>query len=199
MTNNIKPEKTNADRRIAWIDVETTGKTPRDGSRLLQVACIVTDGNFNELDPGFEMKIHFSKEEVAELYATTDPFVQNMHDKTGLWEALPVEGQPREVVEEKLLEYLKLYISEPVSAKLAGNSITLDRNFLEAELPEAFEYLHYRSYDMSSIEEHYKLDAPSIPIFDKKYTHEALEDIRESIAQARYYSAILRTLVKINS
>lgn len=192
MADKVKVEKTNAERRIAWIDVETTGKTPRDGSRLLQVACIVTDGDLNELDEGFEMKIHFTEEEVAELYAKTDPFVQNMHTTTELWAALPTEGLPREVVEEKLLRYLQTYIPKAVTAKLGGNSITLDRNFLEAELPTAFDWLHYRSYDMSSVAEHYKLNATDIPEYEKKYTHEALEDIRESIAEARYYSNILR-------
>lgn len=192
MADKVKVEKTNAERRIAWIDVETTGKTPRDGSRLLQVACIVTDGDLNELDEGLEMKIHFTEEEVKELYAKTDPFVQNMHTATGLWTSLSTEGLPREVVEEKLLNYLKLYIAEPVTAKLGGNSITLDRNFLEAELPTAFDWLHYRSYDVSSVAEHYKLNRPDVSEFPKKYTHEALEDIRESIAEARYYSAIAR-------
>lgn len=192
MADKVKVEKTNAERRIAWIDVETTGKTPRDGSRLLQVACIVTDGDLNELDEGIEMKIHFTEEEVADLYEKTDPFVQNMHNATGLWAALPIEGLPREVVEEKLLNYLKLYISDAVTAKLGGNSITLDRNFLEAELPTAFDWLHYRSYDVSSVAEHFKLNRPEIAEFPKKYTHEALEDIRESIAEARYYSAITR-------
>lgn len=196
MTEDVKVEKTNAERRIAWIDVETTGKTPRDGSRLLQVACIVTDGDYNELDEGLEMKIYFSKEEVVELYAKTDPFVQNMHTKTGLWELLSVEGLPREVVEEKLLNYLKRFIAEPVTAKIGGNSITLDRNFLEAELPVAFDYLHYRSYDVSSIAEDYKMNRPDVPEFPKKYTHEALEDIRESIAEARYYSTFSRAAAR---
>lgn len=185
-------DKKNSDRRIAWIDVETTGKTPRDGSRLLQVACIITDGDLKELNEGFEMKIHYSTEEVAELFEASDDFVKKMHEKTGLWSALPTEGHPREEVGEKLLVELKKYITEPVTAKIGGNSITLDRNFLEAELPEVFNFLHYRSYDMSSVAEHYKLNATDIPEYAKKYTHEALEDIRESIAEARYYSNILR-------
>lgn len=185
-------DKKNSDRRIAWIDVETTGKTPRDGSRLLQVACIITDGDLKELNEGFEMKIHYSAEEVAELFEASDDFVKNMHEKTGLWAALTTEGHPREEVGKKLLAELKEYITEPVTAKIGGNSITLDRNFLEAELPEVFNFLHYRSYDMSSVAEHYKLNATDIPEYAKKYTHEALEDIRESIAEARYYSNILR-------
>jgi oligoribonuclease len=192
MADKVKVEKTNADRRIAWIDVETTGKTPRDGSRLLQVACIVTDGDLNELNEGFEMKIHYNAAEVARLFATSDDFVKNMHNKTGLWDALPTEGRPLAEVNEKLLAELKKYISDPVTAKIGGNSITLDRNFLEAELPEVFNFLHYRSYDMSSVAEHYKLNATNIPEYSKKYGHEALEDIRESIAEARYYSNILR-------
>jgi oligoribonuclease len=188
----LMSDKKNSDRRIAWIDVETTGKTPRDGSRLLQVACIITDGDLNELNEGFEMKIHFSEEEVAELFKSSDPFVQEMHKKTGLWDAISTDGRPLDEVNEKLLEELKRYIGDPVTAKIGGNSITLDRNFLEAELPEVFNFLHYRSYDMSSVAEHYKLNATDIPEYDKKYGHEALEDIRESIAEARYYSNILR-------
>ena len=195
MADKAKVEKTNAERRIAWIDVETTGKTPRDGSRLIQVACIITDGDLNELNEGLEMKIHYTEEEVAALYEASDDFVKNMHTTNGLWKDLPTKGLSHEEVDERLLNELKLYIAEPVTAKLGGNSITLDRNFLEAELPSSFNYIHYHSYDMSSVAEHYKLDAPSIPEFTKKYSHDALEDIRESIAEARYYSAILRSLV----
>lgn len=183
----------NSEKRTAWIDVESTGKDPSDGSRLIQVACIITDGDLNEVSEGFEMKLYYSKDEVAEMYAVTDPYVQNMHTVNGLWNALPTEGVPAAEVEAKLLAELKRYIPEAGMAELGGNSITLDRNFLRAELPSVLDYLSYRSYDMSSVSKHYD-DNTDIPRFQKKLAHDALEDIRESIAEARYYSNIMRDL-----
>lgn len=179
----------NSKERIVWIDVETTGLNA-SSDRLLQVACIVTDGNLEELHEGYESKVFYSKEEVAEIYKNTPPFVQEMHTKTGLWENLP-QGKSLGVISDELLAYVKKYVKDPRTARLGGNSITLDRNFLEANLPEVFNYINYRSYDMSSVSGFFELFAKSVKPFEKKATHDALSDIRESIAEARHYADVL--------
>jgi oligoribonuclease len=113
-----------------------------------------------------------------------------MHENTGLWARLAT-GTPREQVDAELLAFFKTCAPEPKQARLAGNSIRLDMNFLEAYAPGAYAHLHYRTVDVSAlaylfekwglVEGHYK----------KAGTHEALSDIRESLAEYRW----LRTAV----
>jgi oligoribonuclease len=185
----------NAEKRIAWIDVESNGKSPRDGSRLLQVACIITDADLNELHSGFDEKIFHSTADVRQLFAAAAVNVRIMHENTGLWDLLPEALQLSEV-EEALLDYLKTYIPEEEGkwTPLGGNSITLDRDFLMTEMPSITDFLSYQSYDMSSVARHFRNVIPELPKFEKKYTHDALEDIRESIDEARYYRDVLKTL-----
>lgn len=175
--------------RIVWIDVETTG-IDSSKEKLLQVACIVTDGNLNELDKGFEKKIYYDLPTVREMRSKADPFVQKMHDNNGLWEALP-SGANMITVSEELLEYIKQYVPEAKKARLGGNSITLDRNFLKFNMPDVLDYLHYRSYDLSSIAGFFELFVKTVDPFEKQKTHDALDDIKESIAEGRYYADLL--------
>lgn len=178
------------DDKIAWIDVETTG-LDFDNDSLLQVACIITDANFHELDEGFEQKIYYSREDIRELRNKSNDFVNEMHDKTNLWNLLETEGRPLELVEQDLLAYIVSHVPFKNTARIGGNSITLDRNFLLKNMPNVLEYLHYQSYDMSSVSGFLGLTVPEIPRYEKKSTHDALSDIRESIAEASHYKNIL--------
>lgn len=177
--------------KIVWIDVETTGISP-DDSKLLQTACIITDSDFNEIGPGFEEKIYYSEDEVKSLLSITDPYVVNMHEKTGLWSALSTDGVALAESEQNLYDYIVQYVPESRSARLGGNSITLDRNFLAVYMPKVLNHVHYRSYDMSSIHGFFDLFAPKVPSFQKKLAHDALSDIRESIAEARHYAHFMK-------
>lgn len=174
-----------AEEYIAWIDVETTGLDPQRNT-LLQVACIITDTDLNELDEGFEAKIFHSSAFTSILRKNATPFVQNMHDENGLWESLP-SGVDLLDVQSGLIDYMKTHIPQAGTARLAGNSITLDRNFLEMYMPTALSYLSYRSYDMSTVSGLFDLYVPEVPWPQKKKTHDALDDIRESISEGRYY------------
>lgn len=183
--------------RIVWIDVETDGLHP-ETSTLLQAACIITDGNLKQLNEGFEMKVRYHEDEVADMRERATPFVQEMHDKNGIWKALPHEGKELEEVELSLLEEIKLYVPEAGTARLGGNSITLDRNFLRAYTPTVLEHLHYRSYDMSSISGWFEMFYADHKPFKKQFTHDALDDIKESIAEGRHYAEILKNAVDKN-
>lgn len=183
----------NSDERIVWIDVETNG-LDTDTDYLLQVACIVTDGNLQELDNGFEQKIYYAPEKVEEIRAETSDYVNEMHEKTKLWDKLDTEGRPLELVEQDLLAYIVKHVAEPETARLGGNSITLDRNFLKSYLPGVYNYIYYRSYDMSSVSGFIHLFAPDVPKYEKKFSHDALDDIRESIAEAKHYSTYVKTI-----
>lgn len=172
--------------RIIWGDVETTGVNAFDGDVLLEVAVLITDHELNILDEeGYQAVIHYSPEDVERLIAGTDEFVVNMHNNTGLWNRLP-EGKPLHQVDEELLAYMRRFVPEARTAPLAGNSITLDRNFLNNYLPESFKHIHYQSIDVSSIARVAWMWGGEEIQYKKKKTHSAFSDITESIEELRY-------------
>lgn len=133
---------------------------------------------------------------VETLYAEANNFVRDMHDKTNLWERLHGDDAlPLEAVDAELYAYVKLYAPHEQQARLAGNSVRLDLNFLEAFLPETYSHLHYRSVDVSALA-YVLVDAWGFveKDFDKKKTHDALDDIRESLAEFKYFKARLEEL-----
>lgn len=171
---------------IIWIDVETTGLKAFGKDELLEVACLVTDSELNILDEkGFRAVIKYSDIQVSRMKLNTSDYVLDMHNKTGLWDELS-QGVEVKTVDENLLDYIKQFVPEPRTARIAGNSITLDRNFMEANLPLSYDYLHYRSYDVSTIA---GLAAAWYEDggYQKNLTHAAMDDIRESIEELRYY------------
>lgn len=183
----------NEDKRTAWIDVETDGLDSQKNN-LLQVALIVTDGNLTPLHDGIEFVIHHSAEAVAEMRANCHSVVREMHDSSGLWDDLIESESSVSDVDALLYAELTRLIPERATARFGGNSITLDRNFLSVNLPKSYSHIGYRSYDLTSVAKLFTDNTPEFPIFEKKRAHTALEDIRESIAEARYYSNILRKL-----
>jgi oligoribonuclease len=174
------------DATIAWIDVETNGKDARSGEQLLQIAVIVTDKDFNELGE-VESKFYFSREDTEALYAHADDYVKNMHTVTGLWDQLSEPANPaREEFDEFLLAWLKQFSPEPGVLKFGGNSIFLDKEFMREFLPKSYEHLSYQTVDMTSVET-FLVDTDGRERYSKKFTHNALDDIRESLEQARYH------------
>lgn len=171
--------------RLIWIDVETTGVDAFDKDELLEVACLITDSELNILDEvGYHAVIKYSDLQVSTMKLLTNDFVRDMHKKTGLWDKL-TSGKPVRTVDSELLDYIKSFVPDARKARIAGNSITLDRNFLQANLPQSFNHLSYRSYDVSTIAGltamWYEDEG-----YTKKKTHAAMDDIRESIEELRY-------------
>lgn len=178
-------------QNIIWIDVESTG-IDANHERLLQVACRITNHDLEILDgEGYEAKVHYSPEEVERMKRTTSEFVVEMHTKTGLWDQLHTEGIALEAMEEGLLAHIKQYVPEARKARLAGNSITLDRNFINTYLPAVGEHLHYRSYDVSSIAGMVEMYMGGGKMYRKDSTHEAMDDITESIKEMAHYQKLL--------
>jgi oligoribonuclease len=174
----------NKEKEIAWIDVETNGTEDRKNV-LLEVACIITDTQLNILDEvGYQAIIQYSAEEVAAIKEVTIPYVIDMHTKTGLWDKLP-EGKPLGDVDMELYTYLKSFAPEANTMRLGGNSITLDRNFINRYLPVSGSHLHYRSIDVSSVAGLAQYWYNGLQ-FSKKNVHSAMDDIRESIEELRW-------------
>lgn len=174
---------------IAWGDVESTNLDERDDdvARLLEVAFVITDTDFKEVGKSFHKVIYNREEDIEILLPQLNPYVIDMHEKTGLWERTtnPQTASPLETVDAELSEFLGEFTVNNVTPVLAGNSITLDRNFLRKFLPNTFSQLHYRSIDMSSVDLFSRCCKLTDFVLEKSGTHNALTDIRESIMQAQ--------------
>jgi len=175
-------------QRLVWVDCEMSGLDPQI-DQLLEVAAVITDSQLNDVDCLGPLVI---KTDLAVLNAMGE-WCQKQHAKTGLIEAcLSENALPLNIVDEKLADFLlKNHIKKGI---LAGNSIHTDRLFLDTYCPKFTGLLHYRLVDVSSIKELMKRWYPSADnsevkshLFDKKMVHRALDDIRESIAELRFY------------
>ena len=172
--------------RLLWLDAETTGLHPASAA-LLEVAALVTDTDLNVLDEdGYHAVVYYPETAVEDLRAAADPVVQRMHDDTGLWTKLP-RGKLLATIDEEITDYLRGFAPAVRQSHMAGNSIHLDRSFAEIYLPRLDAHLHHRMVDVSSfaLVAGWWLRKP--PVFEKRYTHSARQDIRESLAQLRLY------------
>lgn len=176
----------NADR-IVWIDCEMTGLDLKTDA-LIEVAVVITDGQLDTLDEGIDLVI---KPEPAALEQMGD-FVREMHTTSGLINELD-DGITMAEAEAQVLDYVKKWIPEPRKAPLAGSSVGTDRAFLERDMPDLTEYLHYRIIDVSSIKELAKRWYPRAYFAspEKHGGHRALADIYESIHELRYYREVI--------
>jgi oligoribonuclease len=170
--------------RLVWIDLEMTGlDTVRH--TIVEIAVLVTDSELELVDEGIDLIVHAPPEALAEM----DDFVTKMHTKSGLLTAIQESTLSLADAGTQVVEYLSTQLPGPGTAPLCGNSIGVDRRFLDRYLPEVDQYLHYRSVDVSSLKELCRRWYPSVykkrP--DKKETHRALDDIRESIEELRFY------------
>jgi oligoribonuclease len=176
------PTRAESDR-IVWIDCEMTGLSLTTDA-LVEVAALVTDFELNQLGDGVDVVIRPPAEALQQM----DPFVREMHTKSGLLEELDA-GTTMSDAQERVLAYIREWVPEPRRAPLGGNTVGTDRGFLARDMAELEAYLHYRVIDVSSIKELSRrwyprayFNAPQ-----KSGGHRALADIRESIAELRYY------------
>lgn len=169
--------------RIVWIDCEMTG-LDFENDLLVEVACIITDSDLNELDEGFEAVIKVPQEKID----TMDPVVTNMHTASGLIYDIE-HGLTLEDAEQQLFDYITSHVPESFKAPLAGSSVYVDRIFLRRDMPRVDSYLHYRIIDVSSIKElarrWYSRTYFASPL--KTGNHRALGDTRDSINELKYY------------
>ena len=169
---------------LVWIDCEMTGLDVEKDS-LVEIAVLITDSDLNVLDEqGLGVVIKPRKESLAQM----GDYVTQMHQESGLLELLD-SGLAIEQAEAKVLDYVKSFAPEAGTAPLAGNSIGTDRMFLNRYMPKLDAHLHYRNIDVSSVKELTKRWFPKVyfQLPKKSGGHRALADIRESIAELRYY------------
>jgi oligoribonuclease len=169
--------------RLVWIDCEMTGLDPKF-DEIVEIACIVTDAELNELDEGITLVVKPGEESFARM----DDFVVNMHTVSGLIEEIPL-GIGLADAEQQVLSYVKTHVPEPRKAPLAGSSVYVDRGFLANYMPELDAHLHYRLVDVSSVKELTRRWYPRVYFASPEKTgnHRALGDIRDSISELRFY------------
>jgi oligoribonuclease len=178
------------DDRLVWIDLEMTGLDV-ERHRIVEISVVITDAQLELLDDGIDLVVHQPPEAMAEM----DDFVRAMHTKSGLITEIEQSAISLDQAGQQALEYIAAQVPEPGTAPLCGNSIGVDRRFLDRYLPDLDRYLHYRSIDVSSLKELCRRWYPAIyrgrP--GKGEAHRALADILESIKELRYYrEAMLR-------
>ena len=169
---------------LAWMDLEMTGLDP---SRhvIVEVATLITDDDLQIVAEGPDLVVHADDAALSEM----DEFVNTMHSKSGLLAAVQTSTISLERAKQETLHFLKSHISEARTVPLCGNSIGTDRRFLSAQMNEVEEFLHYRSVDVSTVKELCRRWYPQVldAAPPKTETHRALDDIKESIAELRYY------------
>lgn len=175
-----KPIKDN--QNLIWIDLEMTGLDPEQ-DRIIEIATLVTDADLNILAEGPVIQIHQSDQQIALM----DDWNTLVHTKTGLIERVKKSTFSTDDAESDTLEFLKKWIPAGQSP-ICGNSVAQDRRFLYRYMPKLEAYFHYRYLDVSTLKELASRWKPEIlPGFKKKNTHQALEDIKESVSELAYY------------
>ncbi|CAN5706188.1 oligoribonuclease [soil metagenome] len=169
---------------LAWMDLEMTGLDPtRDV--IVEIATLITDDELEVVAVGPDLVVH---QPAAPLAAMVD-VVREMHTKSGLLERISASTTSLAEAGAQTLAFLREHVPEPGTVPLCGNSIGTDRRFLAAWLPEIEDHLHYRSIDVSTIKELARRWYPKVAAAAprKAGSHRALDDIRESVAELRYF------------
>ena len=166
------------------MDLEMTGLDP---SRhvIVEIATLITDDDLAVVAEGPDLVVH----QPAALLAGMAPVVRDMHTRSGLLARIEASTLTLAEAGHQTLAFLREHIPEPRTVPLCGNSIGTDRRFLAAWLPDVENHLHYRSVDVSTIKELAKRWYPEVAAAAprKLGTHRALDDIRESVAELRFY------------
>ncbi|XP_076465609.1 putative oligoribonuclease [Babylonia areolata] len=171
------------EERLVWVDLEMTGLDV-EKDRIIEIACIVTSGNLKVIAEGPNIVINQSKE----LMDSMNDWCQEHHGKSGLTKSVLESQISTSEAEEKVLAFVRQH-TDAGCAPLAGNSVHMDKMFLQRYMPSLTSHLHYRIVDVSTVKElcrrWYPTEFNSKP--KKELAHRALDDIRESIKELQYY------------
>ena len=152
---------------------------------IVEIATLITDDELNIVAEGPDLVIFHP----AEILAKMDPFVVEMHTKSGLLAAISVSTTTLEDATVQTLAFIKQHVPEARTVPLCGNSIGTDRRFLAKYMPDIENYLHYRCVDVSSVKELAKRWYPKV-VMDrnaKSGLHRALDDVKESLRELSFY------------
>ena len=166
---------------LVWIDLEVTGLDPaRDV--IIEAAVLITDSELNIIADGPDIAIHRSEDQLRVMNAWN----RRTHHGSGLIKRVRASDVTIDQAEEQVLEFVQAWTVEG-QAPLCGNSVHQDRRFLYGEMPRLIDWLNYRIVDVSTVKELAARWYPNLEPFVKQERHRALDDIRESIDELRWY------------
>jgi oligoribonuclease len=169
-------------QRMVWVDLEMTGLDPAT-CVIVEIATIVTDADLAIVAEGPNLVIHQSDEALASM----NPYVRELHTRSGLLERIRTSTISNDDAKAETLRFVEQHCPKG-NCVLAGNSVWKDKQFLEKYMPELTSWLHYRLVDVSTIKEIVRRWYPSsFHAPKKKEIHRALDDIRESIEELKWY------------
>ncbi|MBI2381920.1 MAG: oligoribonuclease [Gammaproteobacteria bacterium] len=172
----------NKDENLIWVDLEMTGLDP-DKDRIIELAVIVTDRQLNVVAEGPVFAVKQSEATMAAM----DEWCTRTHGASGLTARVLASETDEAAVEAATLDFLSKYVN-PGRSPICGNSICQDRRFLYRYMPALEKYFHYRNLDVSTVKELARYWRPAIlDGLKKSSAHQALDDIRESIAELKHY------------
>lgn len=172
----------NYSENLVWMDLEMSGLDP-EKERILEVATIVTDSSLNILEEGPVIYVH----QAPSVIDGMDEWNTKHHHESGLVDLVREQGIAEADAEQQTLDFISRFVEEG-TAPLCGNSIGQDRRFLVKYMPTLEAFLHYRNIDVSTVKELCVRWRPDLyREINKQGRHRALDDIRESIEELRYY------------
>jgi len=167
---------------LIWVDMEMTGLEP-DSDVVIEIATIVTDSDLNTLAEGPVIALHQSD---ARLDAM-DEWNTSHHNSSGLVARVKASQHDERSATQETIDFLQQWVPADTSP-MCGNTICQDRRFMARHMPQLEAFFHYRNLDVSTLKILMQLWRPELAAgFRKSATHLALDDIRESIQEMRYY------------
>lgn len=167
--------------RLIWIDLEMTGLDP-ERHVIVEIASVVTDGSLKVVEEGPDIAVRQPEKALLSM----DEWSRNQHGSSGLLDRLSASMYDCGGAEQETLRFLRRHCKEGASP-LCGNSVWQDRRFLVRHMPQLEAFFHYRNIDVSTVKELVRRWYPALPPFKKQKRHLALEDIRESIEELKFY------------
>ncbi|WP_290647929.1 oligoribonuclease [Aquisalimonas sp.] len=167
---------------LIWIDLEMTGLNT-DADRIIEIATVVTDSQLTILAEGPTIAIH----QPDHVIQAMDDWNTRQHGQSGLIDRVRRSGYDEATAERETLTFLERWVPAGQSP-MCGNSICQDRRFLHRCMPQLETYFHYRHVDVSTLKELAKRWNPDlVKEFRKEGSHLAMDDVKESIRELRFY------------
>ena len=169
-------------KHLIWIDLEMTGLDTLNDT-IIEIATIVTDSELNILAEGPVFAIHTPDIVLNSM----DDWNTRQHGQSGLIDRIRRSNVTMAQAETETIAFLSKYV-ESGRSPMCGNSICQDRRFLARQMPTLERFFHYRNLDVSTVKElAYRWRPDILSSFEKKGSHLALDDIRDSIRELRNY------------
>ena len=166
---------------LVWIDLEMTGLDP-ERERIIEIATLITDSQLNYVAEG----PNFIIKQPQDFLDGMDEWNQKQHGSSGLIDEVKKSVITEQVAEIETLEFVSKYVGEKVSP-MCGNTVSHDRRFLSKYMPRLEAYFNYRHIDVSSFKEVAVRWMNEAQVYEKKGSHRALGDIKESVEELRFY------------